>query len=202
MPACCPPCPQMAEAPSRPKGLQRKIYPLHPYQGDQWALVRAEQIRQRQNAFLGPQRRVVTALNLSSYWPSQSHRRCCWTGRREKKRVQWATVGWPAHRGSSFWVTRWWRFGLFPTDGLSQTLGDQSSSQYTVPAIPEVGTKFSSGLCWCRSSGYMPALHQVSELNSLCAKSLFCRENCCCRSPCTPSCNRALLSAHNLRWRQ
>lgn len=42
-------------------------------------------------------------------------------------------------------------FGLFPTDGPSQALGDQSSSQHTVPAMPEVRTKFSFGLCWCRS---------------------------------------------------
>jgi len=66
MPACCPPC---------PKGLQRKISPLHPYRRDQGALVRAGQIRQRQNAYSSPQRIAVTALDLSSYWHFQSHRR-------------------------------------------------------------------------------------------------------------------------------
>lgn len=80
------------------------------------------------------------------------------------------------------------RIGLFPTDGLSQTLGDQGSSHHTVPAMPEVDTRFSSGLCWWRPSGYMPALHQVREL-SLWAEPLFCRENWCCSLPtCAGSC--------------
>lgn len=72
-----------------PKGYRGKISPLHPYQRDQWALVRAEQIRQRQNAPLGPQRRVTTVLNLPSYWPLQSCRKCCWAGRGARKCVRW-----------------------------------------------------------------------------------------------------------------
>lgn len=46
----------------------------------QWALTRAGQLKQRQNALLESQRRVVIALN-PSYWPFQSHRRCCWAGK-------------------------------------------------------------------------------------------------------------------------
>lgn len=130
MPACCFPCPQVAQAPSCPKGLQRKNIPSSPL-SKRSVSISESRTDQRQNAPLGPQRRVTTVLNLPSYWPLQSCRKCCWAGRGARKCVRWD--GQPKRKVPSESPNS---EGLvYSTDGLPQTLGDQRSSQYS-PSRP------------------------------------------------------------------
>lgn len=85
-------------------------------------------------------------------------------------------------------------FGLFPAYRLSKILGDQSSFHYAVLAILQIMDQILLWIVLIQIQGTHSALYQVSELSSFCAHCLFCEESYGCRSPRTPSCNRALLS--------
>ena len=66
-----------------PKGYGGK-YPSSPLPKRSESISESRTDQAKAKCILGTQRRVVTALNLFSYWPLQSHRRCCWTGRGEE----------------------------------------------------------------------------------------------------------------------